>query len=209
MENYMTTSTVLKTAIALAVASLLIACQPKTEETNMAPKPAPIKVEYPETNKGDVVDTYFGQEVPDPYRWLEDDRSAETENWVKAQNMATQGYLQNIPYISQIADLLKEQLDYERISAPFKEGHYTYFYKNDGLQNQSVVYRQKEGSEPVEFLNPNQFSDDGTVSLAGLSFSNDGSLLAYQTSTGGSDWREVYIIDTNSMKQIGETLQKY
>lgn len=203
----MTTSTVLKTAIALAVASLLIACQPKTEETNMAPKPAPIKVEYPETNKGDVVDTYFGQEVPDPYRWLEDDRSAETENWVKAQNMATQGYLQNIPYISQIADLLKEQLDYERISAPFKEGHYTYFYKNDGLQNQSVVYRQKEGSEPVEFLNPNQFSDDGTVSLAGLSFSNDGSLLAYQTSTGGSDWREVYIIDTNSMKQIGETLQ--
>lgn len=203
----MTTLAVLKGALALTAASLLFACQPKTEDTNMAPKPAPIKVEYPETNKGDVVDIYFGQEVPDPYRWLEDDRSAETENWVEAQNMATQGYLQNIPYISQIGDLLKEQLDYERVSVPFKEGHYTYFYKNDGLQNQSVVYRQKEGSEPVEFLNPNQFSDDGTVSLAGLSFSNDGSLLAYQTSTGGSDWREVYVIDTNSMMQIGETLQ--
>lgn len=204
-----TTSAMVKGAIVLTAASLLMACQPKTEETDMAttaPKAAPIKVEYPQTTKGDVVDTYFGEEVPDPYRWLEDDRSPETESWVKAQNVTTQDYLKNIPYRSEIEGVVRDLFNYERVSAPFKEGNYTYFYKNDGLQDQSVVYRQKEGSEPVEFLNPNQFSDDGTVSLAGLSFSKDGSLAAYQTSTSGSDWREVYIIDTNSMRQIGDTL---
>lgn len=200
----------LKSAIALTMASFILACSPKPEEVEMASakevKVKPVKVTYPETAKGDVVDTYFGQEVPDPYRWLEDDRSEETEAWVVAQNATTQEYLKNIPYRTEIADVVRDLLDYERISAPFKEGDYTYFYKNDGLQNQSVVYRQKDNGEPEVFLDPNKFSEDGTVSLSGLSFSNDGSLAAYQTSTGGSDWREVYIIDTKSMEQIGETL---
>lgn len=204
----------LKGSIAITMASLMMACQPKPEETNMvaaresgAPSTKSITVNYPQSAKGDVVDTYFGQEVPDPYRWLEDDRSKETQAWVKAQNVATQNYLDHIPYRNEIADVVRDMLNYERVSAPFKEGDYTYFYKNDGLQNQSVVYRQKENGEPEIFLNPNEFSEDGTVSLAGLSFTNDGSLAAYQTSTGGSDWREVYIINTNSMEQIGATLK--
>ena len=199
------TSAVVKGAIALVATSLLIACQPKPEDTTIVTT-APIKVEYPETTKGDVVDTYFGEQVPDPYRWLEDDRSTETESWVTAQNVATQDYLKNISYRGEIADVVRDLLNYERVSAPFKEGEYTYFYKNDGLQNQSVVYRQKDGGTPEVFLNPNTFSEDGTVSLAGLSFSKDGSLAAYQTSTGGSDWREVYIIDVYSMDQIDDTL---
>lgn len=101
---------------------------------------------------------------------------------------------------------MRNLLNYERVSAPFKEGEYTYFYKNDGLQNQSVVYRQKDGSEPEVFINPNNFSDDGTVSLAALTFSEDGSLAAYQTSTGGSDWRDVFVIDTQTLEQVGEKL---
>ena len=204
------THAMLKGAIALTAASLLMACQPKTEEPDMAttaPKTStPTRVEYPNTSKGDVVDTYFGEKVPDPYRWLEDDRSPETESWVEAQNETTQDYLSNIPYRGEIATIVRDLLNYERVSAPFKEGDYTYYYKNDGLQNQSVVYRQKDDGEAEVFLNPNEFSEDGTVSLAGLSFSKDGSLAAYQTSTGGSDWREVYIIDSSNMEQIGDTL---
>ena len=199
--------------LAVATLGLTMACQPKPEETvmnsakstnNVATVKA--KAKYPVTAKGEVVDTYFSQQVPDPYRWLEDDRSPETEAWVKAQNIATQNYLAHIPYRNEIADVVRNLLNYERVSAPFKEGEYTYFYKNDGLQNQSVVYRQKEGGELEVFLDPNTFSDDGTVSLSALSFSNDGSLAAYQTSTGGSDWREVTIINTSTMEQIGDTL---
>lgn len=173
---------------------------PTTEETSVS------SISYPETAKGDVIDTYFGQQIADPYRWLEDDRSAETEAWVKTQNGVTQAYLSEIPYRDKIGEVVKNLLNYERVSAPFKEGEYTYFYKNDGLQNQSVVYRQKGDEEPQVFIDPNQFSEDGTVSLAGLTFSEDGSLAAYQTSTGGSDWREVYVLDTNTMELLGDKL---
>ena len=197
-------------AIALLTAGALAACQPNVQEaTDSTPaeaEPTPVKIEYPITAKGDVVDTYFGQQVADPYRWLEDDRSAETEAWVTTQNTVTQGYLANIPYRGKIEDVVRNLLNYERISAPFKEGQYTYFYKNDGLQNQSVVYRQKADGEPEVFIDPNKFSEDGTVSLAALTFSEDGSLASYQTSTGGSDWREVYIIDAESKEQIEEKL---
>nr|WP_284215513.1 prolyl oligopeptidase family serine peptidase [Agaribacter marinus] len=163
-------------------------------------------INYPITAKGEVVDTYFGTEVADPYRWLEDDRSAETGTWVMEQNSITQGFLENIPYRDKIAKKLENVINYERVSAPFKEGEYTYFYKNDGLQNQSVVYRQKDDSEPQIFIDPNKFSDDGTVSLANMSFSEDGSIVAYMTSTGGSDWREVYVMDTKSFEFIDATL---
>jgi len=204
----------LKGTLALTVAGLLLACQPKPEQTNMPTKEdtainkgaAMEKLTYPVTRKGDVVDTYFGDKVADPYRWLEDDRSEETEAWVKTQNNLTQSYLERVSYKEEIADIARKLFDYERISAPFTEGEYTYFYKNDGLQNQSVVYRQKDDGEAEVFIDPNELSDDGTVSLAALSFSKDGSLAAYQTSTGGSDWREVYVINTNSMELIGEKL---
>jgi prolyl oligopeptidase len=186
-----------------------MACQPASEpQVKDEQKQAMQKLEYPVSAKGEVVDTYFDQQVADPYRWLEDDRSDETNAWVAAQNEVTQGYLQQITYRGQIADVVRDLINYERVSAPFTEGDYTYFYKNDGLQNQSVVYRQKDGSEPTVFIDPNKFSEDGTVSLASLAFSDDGSLAAYQTSTGGSDWREVYVINTETMEQIGEPLQE-
>jgi prolyl oligopeptidase len=184
----------------------LVACQPKVSESPSKVEPPAVKIEYPITVEGEVVDTYFENQVADPYRWLEDDRSAETEAWVSAQNQTTQAFLKGIPYREKIADVVRNLLNYERISAPFKEGQYTYYYKNDGLQNQSVVYRQKGTEEAEIFIDPNTFSDDGTVSLAALSFSEDGSLAAYQTSTGGSDWRDVYIINAETKQQVGDTL---
>ncbi|MFH6954756.1 MULTISPECIES: prolyl oligopeptidase family serine peptidase [Pseudoalteromonas] len=161
---------------------------------------------YPETKKGEVVDTYFDTQVADPYRWLEDDMSEETAQWVKTQNKVTFDYLSQISYRDKLKERLTKLMDYEKVSAPFKEGKYTYFYKNDGLQNQYVIYRQVEGGEPEVFLDPNTFSDDGTTSLAGITFSKDGSLAAYQISEGGSDWRKVIIIDVETKKQIEDTL---
>jgi prolyl oligopeptidase len=200
-----------KAMLAMTVAGTLMACQPKSEEVAVSEAPQKpnnvITVDYPITSKGDVVDTYFGEQVADPYRWLEDDRSAETEAWVTTQNKTTQNYLKNIPYREEIAKVVRDLLDYERVSAPFTEGEYTYFYKNDGLQNQSLVYRSKDGGEPEVFIDPNKFSDDGTVSLAGLSFSADGQLAAYQTSTGGSDWRQVYVMNTETKELLNDKLE--
>lgn len=162
---------------------------------------------YPETRKGDVVDTYFGQEVPDPYRWLEDDMSEETAEWVAAQNEVTFDFLEQITFRDQIREQLRQDWNYARESAPTKNGEYYYFSRNDGLQNHSVVYRSSEiGGEAEVFLDPNEFSDDGTTSLAGLSFTEDGSMAAYSISIGGSDWREVIVMDTESMEIVGDTL---
>ncbi|WP_245584808.1 prolyl oligopeptidase family serine peptidase [Pedobacter glucosidilyticus] len=161
---------------------------------------------YPDTKKESVKDDYFGTIVEDPYRWLEDDVSAETKAWVQAQNKVTQNYLAQIPYREEIKNRLSELWNYEKFSAPFKEGVYTYFYKNDGLQNQAVLYRQADGKEPEVFLDPNKFSADGTSSLAGISFSKDGSLAAYQISEGGSDWRKVVVLKTQDKAIVGDTL---
>lgn len=162
---------------------------------------------YPQTEKGDVVDEFFGTRVADPYRWLEDDLSDETKAWVTAQNEVTEHYLEQIPYRSAIQSRLEKLWNYEKFSAPFKEGEYTYFYKNDGLQNQSVLYRQKSEEDEVEvFLDPNSFSADGTTSLAGIAFSKDGSLVAYQLSEGGSDWRKVVVLNTEDKSMVGDTL---
>ncbi|MBI6117454.1 prolyl oligopeptidase family serine peptidase [Salegentibacter maritimus] len=167
-----------------------------------------ITLNYPETKKVDTVTDYFGTEVKDPYRWLEDDRSEETEKWVKAQNEVTFDYLNSIPYKKELEERLSEIWNYEKIGAPFKEGDYTYFYKNDGLQNQYVVYRKKgDDGETETFLDPNKFSEDGTTSLAGLSFSKDGSKAAYAISEGGSDWRKVIVIDTENKERIEDTIQ--
>ena len=113
------------------------------------------KTEYPVTKKGDVIDNYFGTEVPDPYRWLEDDMSEETTAWVKEQNRVTFGYLETIPFREEIKKRLEKIWNYEKYSAPFREGDFTYFFRNDGLQNQYIIYRQKGNEEPEIFLDPN------------------------------------------------------
>ena len=168
-----------------------------------------IKIQYPETKQVDTVDQYFETSVKDPYRWLEDDRSIETEAWVRSQNETTFDYLDKIPFRSTLKKSLEKLWNYEKIGSPFKEGDYTYFYKNNGLQNQYVIYRYKNDESPdsaTVFLDPNTFKEDGTVSLAGLSFSKSGHLLAYSISEGGSDWRKVVMMDVASKKIIGDTL---
>ena len=182
----------------LATVAILSSCQQK--ETTMT-------LTYPETKKEVVRDTFFEQVVEDPYRWLEDDRSEETADWVKRQNEVTFGYLDQIPYRKDLKDRLTKIWNYEKVGTPFTEGDYTYFYKNDGLQNQSVLYRKKGADSEAEiFLDPNTFSEDGTVSLAGLSFTKDGSLAAYSISEGGSDWRKIIVIETENKTQVGDTI---
>ncbi|ELA9580651.1 S9 family peptidase [Vibrio parahaemolyticus] len=157
---------------------------------------------YPKTRKDSVVDTYFGHDIADPYRWLEDDRSEETAQWVSGQNSVTFDFLGQIPYRQQIRDLVANSQNYEKYSQPFVRGDYTYFYKNDGLQNQSVLYRRKGEGETEVFLDPNTFSEEGTTSLGEVSFSKDYRLVAYSISEGGSDWRKIFVIDTETKEQL-------
>lgn len=167
-------------------------------------------IQYPMTKKVDVTDTYFGTEVADPYRWLEDDHSAETAEWVKEENKVTFGYLNQIPFREQIKQELEKVWNYEKMTAPFKEGAYTYFSKNDGLQNQYVVYRYKTGDDPATaevFLDPNTFKEDGTISLDALSFSKSGKIAAYSISEGGSDWRKILTMDVENKTLIGDTIK--
>ncbi|CAH8286837.1 prolyl oligopeptidase [Mariniflexile fucanivorans] len=178
----------------------LVSCKKESSNQNI------IQVTYPITKTVDTVDSYFGTDVKDPYRWLEDDRSKETEAWVKAQNVCTSNYLKQIPYISQLKERLSKLWNYEKIGAPFIEGDYTYFSKNDGLQDQNVIYRKKENGKADVFLDPNTFSKNGTTSLDAMSFSKDGSLLAYSISEGGSDWRKVIVLNTETKEQIEDTL---
>ena len=161
---------------------------------------------YHTTNKEPVIETYFDKEVVDNYRWLEDDMSKETENWVVNQNEYTFDYLDQIPLREQLKNRLTKLWDYEKISSPFKEGDYNYFYKNSGLQNQSILYRSKDNQNPEIFLDPNTFSEDGTTSLAGISFSENGELLAYSISEGGSDWRKIIIKNVESNLIIEDTI---
>lgn len=189
-----------KSFMTLLVATLIISCK------NEGAKEQAVEINYPETKKGDVVDTYFEVEVADPYRWLEDDRSEETAAWVKAQNEVTYGYLAQIPFRDQLKKQMEEAWNYEKIGAPFKEGNYTYFFKNNGLQNQSILYRKDEAGKEEVFLDPNKFSTDGTTSLGSIDFSEDGSKAAYSISEGGSDWRKVIVIDAETKEVIGDTL---
>jgi len=161
---------------------------------------------YPETKKINHVDTYFGEKVEDPYRWLEDDQSAETKDWINREVAFTDEYLAQIPFREEIRNQLRDIWNYEKISAPFERGDYTYFYKNDGLQAQSVLYRKDAAGKTEVFLDPNQFSKDGTTSLTGISFNEKGTLLAYSISEGGSDWNKVILLDAITKKQIDETL---
>ena len=164
------------------------------------------KINYTQTIKKPVTDVYFGYEIEDNYRWLEDDLSLETEEWVKNQNQTTFKYLNQIPFRTELKNRLLELLDYEKISAPFKKGEYTYFYKNSGLQNQSILFRAKDNKESEVFLDPNKFSDDGTTSLSGVSFSKDASLVAYSISEAGEDWRKVVVMNTKTKELVGDTI---
>ena len=172
-----------------------------------AQKQAAFTGQYPYSKKTGLTDEYFGTKVADPYRWLEDDRSEETKLWVIEQNTVTSAYIAQIPFRDAIKNRLTELWNYVKYTAPFKEGDYTFFYKNDGLQNQSVLYREKGNATPEIFLDPNKFSADGTTSLQGIDFTKDGSLAAYQISEGGSDWRKVIVIDTKTGQKIDDTLR--
>ncbi|WP_237064064.1 prolyl oligopeptidase family serine peptidase [Microbulbifer zhoushanensis] len=196
----------------LAVVGLLAACSgesPGESQVSASESVAnnPVAdIVYPETREGEVIDTYFGAEVADPYRWLEDDRSEETGAWVEAQNAVTFDYLESIPYRETLKQRLESLWNYEKVGRPFTEGEYTYFYRNDGLQDQYVVWRRKGEGEAEVFLDPNQFSEDGTTSLATLSFSRDGSIAAYAISEGGSDWRKIIVMDAETKEVLEEPL---
>ena len=164
------------------------------------------KIDYPITEKRVVVDSYFETNIEDPYRWLEDDLSSETMKWVNSQNDVTFDHLNSIPYKNKLKDKLTKIWNYEKQTSPYYEGDYIYYYKNDGLQNQYVVYRKKANSEEEVFLDPNNFSNDGTISLTGLYFSENGKLVSYLISEGGSDWRKAIVMDTETKEIIGDTL---
>ena len=194
--------------IIIGVFTLAALASCKDSEEKNTEKDTALNLNYPKTKKVDTVTDYFGTKVNDPYRWLEDDRSEETEEWVKAENKVTFGYLDKIPFKDDLKKRLSEIWNYEKIGAPFKEGDYTYFSKNDGLQNQYVIYRRKnENDKPEVFLDPNKFSEDGTTSLSGLSFSDNGKMAAYSISEGGSDWRKVIVLDTETKEVAEDTLK--
>lgn len=164
-------------------------------------------ITYPKTNKTDVTDNYHGSTVADPYRWLEDDNSPETKEWVKAQNAVTSEYLSKIPFHGAVRKRLEELWNYPKIGAPFKKGDYYYFFKNDGLQNQSVLYRQKTlNGTPEVFIDPNKFSASGTVALGSISFSKDAKYIAYQIAKAGSDWQQAFVMDVESKQLLKDSI---
>ena len=166
------------------------------------------KIKYPETKKIDHVDDYHGTKIPDPYRWLEDNNSKETAEWVEAENKVTQDYLAKIPFRDAMKKRLTELWNYEKYSAPSKHGIYYTFSKNNGLQEQSVIYIQKGlNGTPEVLLDPNKLSNDGSVSLGGLAYSNDDKYLCYSISRGGSDWREFYVMDVQSKQLTSDVIK--
>jgi prolyl oligopeptidase len=166
------------------------------------------KITYPNSSKVNQKDTYFGTVVDDPYRWLEVSDSSAVADWVKAQNKVTFDYLAQIPFRNKIRERLEKVWNYPKIGAPFKEGDFYYFYKNNGLQNQSVLYRQvSQQDEPEVFLDPNKLAKDGTVALGTTNFSKNAQYFAYSTAKGGSDWNEIQIMDVKSKKKMADHIR--
>ena len=166
------------------------------------------RLEYPETRMDDVVDNYFGVEVADPFRWLEDDSSEETKAWVKAQNAVTFGYLEQIRFRQKINDRLSELWNYERYTTPWRKGNYYFYYRNDGTQNQSVLYvREGIDGEPRVLLDPNKMSEEGIISISRVSVSNDAKYLAYSISKGGSDWNEIFVMEIATGKVLDDHIR--
>lgn len=179
---------------------MMSSCTPNAEKQE--------KLTYPETRKTDTVDVYFGEQVADPYRWLEDDNSAETAEWVAAQNKVTDSYLEKIPFRNQLKERLSKLWNFPRYGVPFHKGDYYFFSKNDGIQNQSVLYIQDSlKGEPRVFLDPNTLSKDGTTSLGYYSVSKDGKYFAYSLSKAGSDWSEIFVKETATGKDLTDKLE--
>ncbi len=166
------------------------------------------QISYPSTKKINQSDNYHGTTVEDPYRWLEDDKSAETKDWVIAQNKVTSTYLSAIPAREKMKKRIGELYNYERYGVPFRNGEYLYYFKNDGLQNQSVLYRQKGlGGKEEVIIDPNSLSVDGTTKLAAFSLSKDGKYAVWGVSRGGSDWQTFYVRDMTTMKDLTDSIQ--
>ncbi len=201
----------MRSLIISCIAGLILCfCQPVTLSAQSKSESKKMGVEYPETKKIDHVDVYHGVEVADPYRWLEDDMSDETAAWVEGENEVTFGYLDKITFREDVKDRLRQLMDYERMSAPNVEGDFTYYSKNDGLQNHSVLYRvpnSDPSAAPEIFLDPNTFAEDGTIALRGISFTKDGTLSAHQITEGGSDWRKVIVMDAMRKTVIEDTIK--
>lgn len=163
---------------------------------------------YPKTKKVDTVDTYHGTKIPDPYRWLEDDRSAETMEWVKAQNNVTFDYLSKIPFRDKIRERLKQNWNFEKMSAPFKKGNWFFFYKNDGMQNQSVLYVQEGiNGTPRVLIDPNKESADGTTALGNIAISNDKKYMAFSMAKAGSDWNDIQVLDIKTGQRMKDKIE--
>jgi len=163
------------------------------------------KITYPVAHKDNTVDEYFGEKVADPYRWLENDTSSQTAAWVEAENKVTNAYLKGIPFRDKLLKQLKSMANYEKVSTPRYHSGKWYVYRNDGLQNQSVLYQMDspDGEQRV-FLDPNKLSDDGTVALSSTSFSRDGKYMAYVIRRSGSDWCEIYVLDVATKKPLDD-----
>ncbi len=187
----------LQFSIIVSIFIFMASCESKIKHLN-----------YPKAQTVDSVDTYFGHEVNDPYRWLEDDNSDETAEWVKAENNVTHDYLSKIPFREDLEKRLTEIWNYPKNGVPFKKGDNYFFFKNNGIQNQSVLYITNDlEKQAMVLLNPNLLADDGTVALAGLSISKDGKYLAYSTASGGSDWNEIFVMEIKSRKMLGERIK--
>lgn len=195
----------LRLLLAGLIMAALISCQ-KTDSNNQNQHKMDLK--YPDTKKQDQVDDYHGTQVADPYRWLEVDTAADVAEWVKAQNAVTFDYLEKIPYRKKINERLTELLNYPRYSAPFRVGDYYFFYKNDGLQNQAVIYIQKGlDSQPEVFLDPNQMSKEGTTSITLSGHSDDNKYIAYTRQEAGSDWAEIHVMEVAGKKKLPDVLK--
>jgi len=179
--------------------------------TGMFTSAAPIgaqTLQYPAARKSDVVDDYHGTRVPDPYRWLEDPDSPESRAWIEAENRLTAAYLAEIPARGTIRERLTKVWNYPKYGAPFRKARRYFFFKNDGLQNQSVLYKQASlTADPETLLDPNLLSEDGTVALSTLAVSDDGRLLAYGTSASGSDWEEFRVRDVAEGRDLSDHLK--
>jgi len=167
-----------------------------------------IPVNYPITKKTDQVDIYHDTEIKDEYRWLEDDNADDTKAWVGEQNKVTQGYLDQIPFRDKLRDRYEKLFNYPKLSSPFKAGEYYFFYKNDGLQNQSVIYFQKGlDGKPEVFIDPNSYSEDGTTAISLAGFSKDHKYVVYSRQDAGSDWQKFFVMEVATKKQLSDELE--
>ena len=193
----------------VALSTFIFSCGNDNTSTTINIKNENIDVEYPKTKMdSSVVEDYHGTKVADPYRWLEDDNAEDTKAWVTGQNKVTFGYLDKIPYREAIKKRYEELFDYPKLSSPLKAGDYYFFYKNDGLQNQSVIYLQKGlDGEPEVFIDPNEISKEGTASINLIGISKNNKYIAYSRSDAGSDWQKIYVMEIATKKQLPDVLE--